>query len=269
MLMNRDPAPPRPATPEESSLLRCPSDLPLPALAGCGERPAVSMMALGQEGVVGREGTEPSVDALLLRVIDTSDLDLAAADLDLGADLDLSSMRSLPPELRTVGHTTDSPYDTEGAGQARAGLDTWSVVWYCGMFAAFTSLFLIMPCSQVLCRAGLLHGHSDPRLRPRAPLSGSLGAFQAAAHGYATPPPPYKQFAPPSYEDVILDLGWATPGKAVAVSPLAMPPALLPPMQQQPPEKKDKEGMDAGVGLDVYVIPLRPETSAPSTQAAA
>ncbi|KAE8753017.1 hypothetical protein FOCC_FOCC000363 [Frankliniella occidentalis] len=205
-----------------------------------------------------REGTERSVDALLLRVIDTSDLDLGAElDLDLSS---ITSMRNLPTELRTGGQSTDSPYDNS-EGPTHTGLDTWSVVWYCGMFAAFTSLFLIMPCSQVLCRAGLLHGHSDPRLRPRAPL----GAFQAAAQGYATPPPPYKQFAPPSYEDVILDLGWATPGKAVAVSPLALPPALLPPMQRLP--EKEKEGMEAG--LDVYVIPLRSEPSSPSTQAAA
>lgn len=106
------------------------------------------------------------------------------------------------------------------------------------MFAAFTSLFLIMPCSQVLCRAGLLHGHGDPRLRPRAPLT----ALQSAAHGYATPPPPYKQFAPPAYEDVILDMGLQD-GKAA-----------------------DKDS------LDVYVIPLRPDAVVPfpsSTQAAA
>ncbi|KAJ1531573.1 hypothetical protein ONE63_000245 [Megalurothrips usitatus] len=123
------------------------------------------------------------------------------------------------------------------------------------MFAAFTSLFLIMPCSQVLCRAGLLHGHSDPRLRPRAPL----GAFQSAAQGYATPPPPYKQFAPPAYEDLILDLDLAPPGKAVPVSALPPSPLSLPP---PPPPEKDKEGMDG-----VYVIPLRPECD--TTQAAA
>lgn len=116
---------------------------------------------------------------------------------------------------------------------------------------------------QVLCRAGLLHGHSDPRLRPRAPLNALHSA--AAAHGYATPPPPYKQFAPPAYEDVVLDLDFdfAPPGKAVAVLALpATPPPPPPPLQhhqQQQEKDKDKDGSrDADV---VYVIPLRPETA--------
>lgn len=197
----------------------------------------------------------PEVDALL-RVID-GNLELGVGDLDLDRLLPDRTDRDFLENL-----TTRRPYDAEGEGlQPRPGLDTWSVVWYCGMFAAFTSLFLIMPCSQVLCRAGLLHGHGDPRLRPRAP---GLSALQTAA-GYATPPPPYKQFAPPSYEDVIVDLGWQPlppPGKAVPVAAL---PALPPPPFPVPPPEKDKEGMEA---MDVYVIPLRPE-AAPSTQAAA
>ncbi|XP_034240504.1 uncharacterized protein LOC117644900 [Thrips palmi] len=194
----------------------------------------------------------PEVDALFR--VSGANLEISVGDLDLDRLLPDRTDREFLENL-----TTRMPYEIDGAGlQPRPGLDTWSVVWYCGMFAAFTSLFLIMPCSQVLCRAGLLHGHGDPRLRPRAP---GLSALQTAA-GYATPPPPYKQFAPPSYEDVIVDLGWQPlppPGKAVPVS------ALPPPPFPQPPPEKDKEGMEA---LDVYVIPLRPE-AAPSTQAAA
>jgi len=101
------------------------------------------------------------------------------------------------------------------------------------MFAAFTSLFLIMPCSQVLCKAGLAAARRDPRLRPRPPLL----APSAGMH-YGTPPPPYKQFAPPPYESLFGPSQAAGPHPektAVYIIPLRAEGGAAPPPEDAPP----------------------------------
>ncbi|XP_050310672.1 uncharacterized protein LOC126746453 [Anthonomus grandis grandis] len=83
---------------------------------------------------------------------------------------------------------TDS-YDTDQSVPS-----TWSVVWYIASFTGLILFFLIVSCSEWCCRRNARRNCQ----RTTLPQGGT-----SSQRINDTPPPPYDNFAPPKYEEVL------------------------------------------------------------------
>lgn len=72
-------------------------------------------------------------------------------------------------------------------------LDSWSVIWYIASFGGLIAFFLLVSCSEWCCRR---HARNNCSNR---------NSVHPNANANDTPPPPYDQFAPPSYDSLTYD----------------------------------------------------------------